>query len=277
MKKTVELAVFAGKAPLILEYCETEFSVSENTGVNRYDRYKISFLFTDGIHAVVDDRPLSCAAGDVLFFHPDEIHFGRITRSGIQKYLDLLIPPDFFEVFAAPPKAVTEMLSRPPAGNRLRPRGQEGAELWEEVTALKDRALEGGEGDLGFRALMLICRLAEMGKREERLPPAEALPPCVSVALQYISRHYAEKVTLARIAQEAYCSVTHLTKTFRKTVGCTVGEQLTDYRLAVAKRLLDGGKSVAEVCYECGFGDSSHFIRTFRKKNGITPYEYKKR
>jgi AraC-like DNA-binding protein len=52
---------------------------------------------------------------------------------------------------------------------------------------------------------------------------------------------------------------------------------LTDYRLAVAKRLLDGGKSVAEVYYECGFGDSSHFIRTFRKKNGITPYEYKKR
>ncbi|MBR2972682.1 MAG: helix-turn-helix domain-containing protein [Clostridia bacterium] len=60
--------------------------------------------------------------------------------------------------------------------------------------------------------------------------------------------------------------------------GITPSQFITDVRLRKAKSLLScTDKSITEVAFSCGFYDSSHLIRVFKKHEGITPKEYRKR
>ena len=40
-------------------------------------------------------------------------------------------------------------------------------------------------------------------------------------------------------------------------------------------RLLNTTRSIAEIAFECGFSDSSHFSRWFKKKYGAPPRRYR--
>ena len=47
-------------------------------------------------------------------------------------------------------------------------------------------------------------------------------------------------------------------------------------RLVYAQKLLWGGSSVTEACYESGFRDYAHFIKSFTKTFGCSPKQCKK-
>ncbi|RSX54037.1 AraC family transcriptional regulator [Bifidobacterium goeldii] len=63
---------------------------------------------------------------------------------------------------------------------------------------------------------------------------------------------------------------------FKKYVGRTPNECLTERRLEEARRLLaNTNLSIAEIARECGFSSASYFINVFRKRAGATPGEYR--
>jgi len=41
------------------------------------------------------------------------------------------------------------------------------------------------------------------------------------------------------------------------------------------RQLVDSTKTVAEICYECGFNNLSNFNRIFKKKKGCSPKEFR--
>ena len=68
----------------------------------------------------------------------------------------------------------------------------------------------------------------------------------------------------------------YLSKIFKDRYGMTLVDYVTHVRVQQAKKLIqDGGMSVQEVAERCGFLSSTVFIRTFKKKEGITPGKYK--
>lgn len=62
---------------------------------------------------------------------------------------------------------------------------------------------------------------------------------------------------------------------FKEIYGNTVFGYLLDHKLDQARVLLDSGKyQVAEVAYQIGYTNPSHFIAAFKKKFGVTPKKY---
>ena len=62
---------------------------------------------------------------------------------------------------------------------------------------------------------------------------------------------------------------------FKEIYGNTVFGYLLDHKLDNARVLLDSKKyQVAEVAYQIGYTNPSHFIAAFRKKFGVTPKKY---
>ena len=58
--------------------------------------------------------------------------------------------------------------------------------------------------------------------------------------------------------------------------GRTLSDYILDIKLGRAGRLLvDTNKTVAEICYECGFNNLSNFNRIFKGKRGYTPREFR--
>jgi len=71
-------------------------------------------------------------------------------------------------------------------------------------------------------------------------------------------------------------SGSHLTRLFRKLVGCTPHRYVIDVRLAVAKsRLMFTDQSLTEIADELGYPDPFTFSKQFRKHAGCSPREWR--
>jgi AraC-like DNA-binding protein len=90
----------------------------------------------------------------------------------------------------------------------------------------------------------------------------------------FIDTHYAHKIDLENIADEAYFSKFHLLRKFKKTYGRTPHQYLVYVRIEKASQLLKSGQSVSEVCYAVGFESLSSFSGLFKRVMGVTPSAY---
>lgn len=95
-------------------------------------------------------------------------------------------------------------------------------------------------------------------------------------AAEYIQNNYAEKITLTKLCREANMSKTSFLQHFKNNYNCTPSEYLNDYRINQSKIMLrETDKNVATIAQNCGFFDSSHFIRCFSKKVSVSPAKYR--
>lgn len=94
----------------------------------------------------------------------------------------------------------------------------------------------------------------------------------------YIQEHYAEKISVAELAQAAWMSERECYRAFRTCLHMTPAEYMRNYRLQMACRLLaEGVQPVTEIGYACGLGSASHFGKLFRDYAGCTPLAYRKK
>lgn len=83
--------------------------------------------------------------------------------------------------------------------------------------------------------------------------------------------------TLAELADLCRLSVRQLTRGFRASRGCSIGDYVALSRLDHAKRLLATDQSVKAVGYSLGFSSPSSFSYAFRKLLGETPRQFRQR
>jgi len=99
----------------------------------------------------------------------------------------------------------------------------------------------------------------------------------LNVSLGYIVDNFREEIALDAVAATVNMSVNAFCKYFRKTTGKTFIETVTDYRIHFAtKQLLSTDKPIAEIAFDSGFGDVSHFYKVFRRRLKTSPLQYRK-
>jgi AraC family transcriptional regulator len=90
-------------------------------------------------------------------------------------------------------------------------------------------------------------------------------------------RDVCEAPTLTELAALCKLSVRQLTRGFRKSRGCSIGEHVAQSRLENAKRLLATDQSVKVIAYSLGFASPSSFSYAFRRSVGETPRQFRQR
>lgn len=95
--------------------------------------------------------------------------------------------------------------------------------------------------------------------------------------LQYIENNYSKPVSLAELSVIAGMSPKYFCRFFYKMVNRTPIDYLNYYRTECACRQLAAGNvPITEVGLNCGFNDTSYFIKIFHRYKGITPKQYVK-
>lgn len=95
-------------------------------------------------------------------------------------------------------------------------------------------------------------------------------------ATEYLQNNYDKKITTAELCDVTNMSRSTLFRNFRKYYDTTPTEYLTDFRIKQAENMLAStDKSIAVIAHDCGFFDSSHFIRTFKKITNLSPFKYR--
>lgn len=97
-------------------------------------------------------------------------------------------------------------------------------------------------------------------------------------AVEWLTTHAETPLTIADAAHRAAVSERTLARLFRKHLGISPHDFLTDLRIKRGQMWLEVTlKSVEEIAHDCGYSDVSAFRRVFKRKSGMTPIEYRAR
>lgn len=80
--------------------------------------------------------------------------------------------------------------------------------------------------------------------------------------------------TLAELAELCSISVRQLTRGFRKSRGCTIGDYVAQSRIENAKRMLSDGQSIKSIAHALGYTSTSSFSYAFRRAIALTPRQF---
>ena len=97
----------------------------------------------------------------------------------------------------------------------------------------------------------------------------------IKAAKDIVIQRIAEPPTLVELSLEIDLSLKKLKEGFKQIYGTTVYGFLFDYKMELARKLLESGAhNVNEVGLKVGYSTASHFIAAFKKHYGTTPKKY---
>nr|WP_233471490.1 MULTISPECIES: AraC family transcriptional regulator [Citrobacter] len=110
------------------------------------------------------------------------------------------------------------------------------------------------------------------------LPLQSVAPENLSAASQYLRERLQTNLqappSLGDLAQECSMRKETLIRTFKQDTGLTPASYLNILRVDYARQRLRAGDEIADVGYQSGFADQSHFHRTFVRYTAATPRQY---
>lgn len=93
-----------------------------------------------------------------------------------------------------------------------------------------------------------------------------------------IHQQYDQELSLDRVAEQLHYNANYLSNVFKKEMAVTFAEYLQNYRLKIAKKWLEETElTIKEIAARLKYTNSQNFIRFFKKKEQVTPGEYRKK
>lgn len=100
----------------------------------------------------------------------------------------------------------------------------------------------------------------------------------IQTIYKFLMEHYREEIDLERIASLVNLAPGSLCRFFKKQIGKTIFEYLNFIKVDFAcKLLMNNELSVADVAYDSGFNNLSHFNKQFRQITRVSPLKYRQR
>lgn len=100
----------------------------------------------------------------------------------------------------------------------------------------------------------------------------------LNTVYDYLAANFKGTIKLADVASLIHMTPNAFCKYFQKVSRRTLIETVLLYRINyAASQLLHTNLSVADICYESGFGNLSHFNKSFKEKMKLSPLQYRKR
>jgi AraC-like DNA-binding protein/mannose-6-phosphate isomerase-like protein (cupin superfamily) len=96
--------------------------------------------------------------------------------------------------------------------------------------------------------------------------------------LSFMEAHLADAITLSDIAESAHISVSESLRCFRARTSSSPMQYVSEMRLSKSRELLaKTDLKVTEVAARCGYADPGYFARIFKKAQGMTPVQYRRK
>ncbi len=262
---------------LTLEYFEAE---PASMPTDRYEQHHIILNLREEPHRLENWRD---GEHRDFTYHKNEI---IVTPAGVSsgwrwhvktKCIIITLNPDKFEKFAQTELGIflsTQQLKDLPQF------------LDEDITQSGIQLLEALQSDRGsqvmfesFARIFLTKLILKYGLQETEYEFSRSFTAQhYKQVLDYIATNYGNNILLEDMAAQADLSTSHFSRLFKQTIGQSPYQFLMTYRIEQAKKML-GRLNIllADIAFNCGFSDQAHFYRVFKKIEGLTPKQYRKK
>ena len=264
----------------VFHYRDAKF---EGVPVHQHDFYEVYFFIGGSVEYSVEGRTYELKSGDLLLINPLELHQPRIAPDQ-QDYerIVLWINKNYLSELCFNKTSLTRCFdsSQPDHTNLLRPTKIQQTYISAMLTELINEsksdsyAVEIASEAILLRFLVELNRLTINSESAEK--NEEGSSSIIPDVLEYINKHFCEKLTLNSIANEFFVSKYYLSHAFNSAVGTSVHRYIVLKRLIHAKQMLLSGIRSTTAAENCGFNDYAGFYRAFTAEYGVTPTEFVK-
>lgn len=96
----------------------------------------------------------------------------------------------------------------------------------------------------------------------------------INSVLEYIHRHYNEKIELSTFAKRYFCTESHFSRLFKKHMGISTMTYIHEVRINKAVEFLRQGESIQDVCEKVGYNNLNSFYKYFKQFTNDTPSSF---
>lgn len=215
------------------------------------------------------DYSRTISKGEIFIINPKQVHSCTSDSSTGHSYTLLSIPSSVMQSIAS---HISEKHEENPFFSNVHIKDRE---LSQELQRLFD-VLKNQEIDIGSIFYRFISHLLILySKAPLPVPNIQSQNEFITKTCKYIDTHYFNNLSLKELSLVARLSPFHFQREFKKFMGITPHEYLSDFRIGISKRLLLEDTDIVTIANQLGFSDQSHFSRIFRKTVGVTPRTYK--
>lgn len=125
---------------------------------------------------------------------------------------------------------------------------------------------------------VLVVKLMRHTDFSLTVTPAQQSSKECAEARRYIDSNFKENISLDQLAELTHVNKYYLVHSFSKEYGVSPINYLIGRRIEESRYLLaDTNHSLSQISHMLGFSSPSYFSQSFRKLEGISPMEYRKR
>jgi AraC family transcriptional regulator len=238
---------------------ETSYAPLYRTGWHQHGAAAICLVLQGGYVEQYRRRAIECNPGVVLLRPSGIEHDDRVSVEGARCFI---VEPDPDWSAATMCESWSERSLPSP---RVRWMLEQAYSEFRDPDPLSALTIEG----------LLLTMIADCGRhaaRRNRHPPA-----WLARTREFLDHSFEVRITLSHLAEEAGVHPVHLSASFKRVYGCTVGEYVRLLRIEEARRqLVHTGRTIAQIAHAVGFSSQSHLTRTFRRVTGITPSQWRR-
>ncbi len=234
---------------------------------------------------IVESRCFPLEPYDIVILNPYEPHTPLLKQDGqLYERFFFHVPVDAFSFMENDPmdiilnenKKGNNRISLPPDKKEIL-KGY--LEIFKENWSPHDRVttLEAYSSLLGMLMLLNEHILGLSDSTSASLSAYENvddMPPIIFDVLRYIEKNLSVAFSEEELAANFRISAPYLSRLFKNHIKMGLKKYILLRRVGYAKKLLSGGMSVTDTCFECGFNDCSYFIKVFKTYTGTTPYKF---
>ena len=213
--------------------------------------YDLTFVLSGSLCYLIDGKMVEVMAGNAVFYTPGSHRIRTNTDRVSAEYfsINFFTEDTLYDYPALISNCQTHDIQR-----LLR--------LFETVS----------KSHTDFRAhkQSLLIELILITLRE--LLERQALNPHVVAVLDYVHAHLTEKLTLKQIAESVSLAPTYCGYLVKRELGFSIFEMIIRERMELAQKyIMEGEKSLQEICYLCGYNDYSYFSKHYKRFTGTLP------
>lgn len=260
----------------------TDLFTGPNPSYHRHEAYEIYLFIRGNTRMYVGQRCYQLSSGDCMLIRPGQLHRCIVEDTAPYERIGVNITEEALRILSSGTTDLQERFSCYACREESGIIHLSAYDI-ERYIQLTDQYLESFQSEKYGSDLMGIYFLTELllftnqlfheprGRRYDNV-----MPEIVSNTMKYVEEHVTEGISLAQISSALNYSSNYISLQFKRHTGLSLREYILDQKIERAKKILAEGSSVSDACQAAGFFDYSNFIRSFKKRTGISPGNYKR-
>ncbi len=247
---------------------------------HKHNNYEIYLLLNGEVNFYLEEYGYHMEKGSILFIRPDVFHRLEYLNPAAYERVNIHIKRWYFKTLNTSRTNLADVLFH--RGNGDYVSFQLSQSQIDEILE-KSRELERslrfeqfGDDILSECLLKEILLILNKLPSKHNLPqkPDICMPRLVSDMIAYICENLKEDLSVNALAATFRRNGQYLSRRFRECMGVPLQQYILHKRVDLARKYLENGGTLPQVCMDSGFRDYANFSKLFTKYVGVAPKQY---